>query len=89
MLIVTLEPMKQRDDTQPQAIIINTANLSLKFDDFMLYAMNDKQFQVLEYTKEIIKDNPNGINLKNLTTEIRSRDLRNTRNKNFIKTIRW
>lgn len=41
-LIVTLEPMKQRDDTKPQALIINTANLSLKFDDYMLYAMNDK-----------------------------------------------
>ena len=41
-LIVTLEPMKQRDDTKPQTLIINTANLSLKFDDYMLYAMNDK-----------------------------------------------
>ena len=70
ILIVTLEPMKQRDDTQPQAVIIDTANLSLKFDDFMLYAMNDKQAQALEYAKEIIKENPGGINLKYLADAI-------------------
>ncbi|WP_096024640.1 hypothetical protein [Campylobacter lanienae] len=71
MLIVTLEPMKQRDDTQPQAVIINTANLSLKFDDYAFYSMNEKQSAALEYAKEIIKQNPIGINLKNLTTEIK------------------
>lgn len=71
MLIVTLEPMKQRDDTQPQAVIINTANLSLKFDDYAFYSMNEKQSVALEYAKKIIKDYPNGINLKNLTTEIK------------------
>ncbi|CZE47788.1 AAA family ATPase [Campylobacter geochelonis] len=70
-LIVTLEPMKQRDDTKPQALIIDTATLSLKFDDYLLYAMSDKQAQALEYAKDIIKENPNGINLKNLTTEIK------------------
>lgn len=31
-LIVTLEPMKQRDDTMPQAVIIDTTTLSLKFE---------------------------------------------------------
>lgn len=70
-LIVTLEPMKQRDDTKPQAIIIDTENLSLTFDDYLLYAMNEKQSAALEYAKEIIKENPSGINLKNLTAEIK------------------
>lgn len=72
-LIVTLEPMKQRDDTEPQAVIIDTANLSLEFGDYMLYAMNEKQSTVLEYAKEIIAENPSGINLKNLVREIKDR----------------
>ncbi|MGP1528714.1 MAG: hypothetical protein ACTTIV_07760 [Campylobacter sp.] len=63
--------MKQRDDTKPQALIIDTANLSLKFDDYMLYAMNDKQSQALEYTKDIIKENPSGISRNNLINEIK------------------
>jgi hypothetical protein len=69
-LIVTLEPMKQRDDTRPQAVVIDTVNLTLEFDDYMLYAMNDKQSQALEYAKGIIKENPNGINRNNLIKEI-------------------
>ena len=72
-LIVTLEPMKQRDDTEPQAVIIDTANLSLEFDDYMLYAMNEKQSTALDYAKEIIAENPRGINLKNLVREIKDR----------------
>ena len=63
--------MKQRDDTKPQALIINMANLSLKFDDYMLYAMNDKQSQALEYAKDIIKENPSGISRNNLINEIK------------------
>ena len=70
-LIVTLEPMKQRDDTKPQALIIDMANLSLEFDDYMLYAMNDKQSQALEYAKDIIKENPSGISRNNLINEIK------------------
>lgn len=70
-LIVTLEPMKQRDDTKPQAIIIDTKNLSITFDDYLLYAMNEKQSAALEYAKEIIKENSSGINLKNLIAEIK------------------
>ena len=72
-LIVTLEPMKQRDDTEPQAIIIDTANLSLEFSDYMLYAMSEKQSTALDYAKEIIAENPSGINLKNLVREIKDR----------------
>jgi len=62
--------MKQRDDTKPQAVVIDTVNLTLEFDDYMLYAMNDKQSQALEYAKDIIKENPNGINRNNLINEI-------------------
>lgn len=72
-LIVTLEPMKQRDDTTPQAIIIDTANLSIEFADYALYAMSEKQSQALEYAKEIIVQNQNGINMKNLVREIKER----------------
>lgn len=70
-LIVTLENMKQRHDIKPQALIINTATQELIFDDYFIYAMNDKQSQALEYAKEIIVKNQNGINLKNLTNEIK------------------
>ena len=70
-LIVTLENMKQRHDTKPQALIINTATQELIFDDYFIYAMNDKQSHALEYAKEIIVKNQNGINLKNLTNEIK------------------
>ena len=72
-LIVTLELMKQRDDTKPQALIIDTANLTLEFDDYLLYAMNDKQSQALEYAKDIIKENPSGISRSNLINEIKKR----------------
>lgn len=65
--------MKQRDDTTPQAIIIDTANLSLEFADFLLYAMSEKQAQALEYAREIIAENKNGINMKNLVNEIKRR----------------
>ncbi|MSN96461.1 hypothetical protein F1B92_04615 [Campylobacter sp. FMV-PI01] len=70
-LIATLEPMKQRDDTKPQAVIIDTANLSLEFDDYMLYAMNEKQATALEYARDITKENPNGISRNNLINEIK------------------
>ncbi|MCR4942068.1 MAG: AAA family ATPase [Campylobacter sp.] len=70
-LTVTLEPMKQRDDTKPQAVIIDTANLSIEFDDFFVYAMNDKQSQAIEYAKEIIAQNPNGTNMQSLVNEIK------------------
>lgn len=60
--------MKQQDVTKPQALIIDTAN---KPRIWWLYALCDKQSQALEYAKDIIKENPNGINLKNLTAEIK------------------
>ncbi|QQF52109.1 hypothetical protein HHI31_04445 [Campylobacter fetus subsp. venerealis] len=63
--------MKQRDDTEPQAVIIDTSNLSLKFDDYLLYSMNDKQTQALEYAKIIIKENPDGISRNSLINEIK------------------
>lgn len=72
-LIVTLEPMKRRDDTEPQAVIIDTANLSLEFSDFMLYAMSEKQSAALDYAKEIIAENPSGINRNTLISEIQKR----------------
>lgn len=72
-LIVTLEPMKQRDDTAPQAIIIDTASLTLEFADYLIYAMNEKQSQALEYAIEIIAENPSGINMKNLVREIKEK----------------
>ena len=72
-LIVTLEPMKRRDDTEPQAVIIDTANLSLEFGDYMLYSMSEKQSVALDYAKEIITKNPSGINLTNLVDEIKYR----------------
>ena len=70
-LIVTLEPQKGRDDTAPQAVILDTAELSVSLGDFYLYDLNDEQKQALEYTKEIIAKNPSGINLQNLTNEIK------------------
>lgn len=70
-LIVTLEPMKQRDDTLPQALIIDTLSTNIYFDDYFIYAMNEKQSQSLEYAKDIIFKNPSGINLQNLVTEIK------------------
>ena len=68
---VTLENMKQCHNTKPQALIINTATQEIIFDDYFIYTMNDKQSQALEYAKEIIVKNQNGINLKNLTNEIK------------------
>lgn len=72
-LIVTLEPMKRRDDTEPQAVIIDTENLSLEFGDYMLYSMSEKQAQALEYAKEIIAENPNGVSRNTLINEIQKR----------------
>ena len=46
-LIVTLEPQKGRDDTQPQAVILDTASLSVEFSDFFLYDLNDEKKQAL------------------------------------------
>ncbi|WP_052836028.1 AAA family ATPase [Campylobacter jejuni] len=70
-LITTLEPMKQRDDTQPQAIIIDTDNLSIKFEDFILHSLNEKQSQALEYIKEVILDHPNGITQTDLLKRVK------------------
>lgn len=70
-LIVTLEPQKGRDDTQSQAVILDTASLSVEFSDFFLYDLNDEKKQALDYAKEIIVKNPSGINMQNLTTEIK------------------
>ena len=35
--------MKQQDVTKPHALIIDTAILSLEFDDYMLYAINNRR----------------------------------------------
>ncbi|MFW5607204.1 MAG: AAA family ATPase [Campylobacter hyointestinalis] len=72
-IILTAEPMKQRDDTKPMAIIIDTANQTLNFEDYDLYSINDKQDISLQYAKQIIKENNKGINLKSLVDEIKRR----------------
>lgn len=72
-LIVTLDPMKQRDNTEPQAVIIDTANLSLEFDDYLLYSMSEKQNNAIEYAREIIAQNPSGISRNLLIETIKKR----------------
>ena len=43
----------------------------MEFSDFFLYDLNDEKKQALDYAKEIIAKNPSGINMQNLTTEIK------------------
>lgn len=72
-LIVTLEAMKQRDDAQSQALIINTDKKSLEFAEFNFYNLDEKQSKALEFAIEIINENDDGINLKNLVFAVSQR----------------
>lgn len=70
-ITLVVEPMKQRDDTTPQAIIIDTDFNSIEFVDYDFYSLDYKEAQSLEYAKIIISNLPNGINLKELVKKIK------------------
>lgn len=71
-LVVTLEPQKRRDDTKPQAFIVDTAGIAnLTKVDYDLYSLSEKEQITLDYAIDIINDNPSGIKSSDLIEGIR------------------
>ena len=72
-LIVTLEPMKKRDDTEPIAAIIDTISNNLRFENYKKYALSEKENLSLDYAIEIIEKSNKELCLSELITKIKER----------------
>ena len=72
-LVVTLEPMKKRDDTEPIAAIINTKSTDIKFESYKKYALSEKENLSLDYAIEIIEKSNKELCLSELITKIKER----------------
>jgi len=70
-MIAILEPLKQRDETRPQAFIVNTDTFSFIADDYFKYALNEKEHFSIDLATKIIGENPQGINQSALAIKIR------------------
>ena len=71
-LVVTLEPQKRRDDTKPQAFIVDTSGIAnLTKVDYDLYSLSEKEQITLDYAIDIINNNPSGIKSSDLIENIR------------------
>lgn len=60
-VIVTLEPKKRRNKTEPKAFIIETTEDTMKEANYYDYSISDKEALTLEYVLSVISENPQGI----------------------------
>ncbi|WP_169999996.1 AAA family ATPase [Campylobacter sp. RM9328] len=71
--IVTLEPKKRRNKTEPKAFIVDTLANTITEANFYDYAITDKEALTLEYVLSVINESPQGISQSELIKQTKAK----------------